>query len=385
MAYHAFLCLLFLPISLSQGFIPATFPQCANDCLAKFNNGTFIGNCAVGDAACVCAESSFQDGWACCVNTGCNEADEASAIGTMKSQCPTSPNIGSCAAGRDPGRSGGGRGGGRFGGGGGRFGGGGGGQPADPVPPVTVTAPAVPVTVVSPVTINNPVTVVPSPVIPDTPLPVSTPIEVPAPVSVAPVPFSTVAPAPAPATITTTSVLTSLQEIVVTSLVSDAALPSPVPSDTLLSTPSVEQPSVLSTNSVGTATTGQLDTLEGALPSTTLFSSTVLPTGTPPSPILSPTNTDKPSPSKPMTDGQKAGIAIAVLVTVALIAIGAYFFMRWRKRSIDKEFEELKEQHEANKARPKSKALPVYPRTDTTVVGGVGAYRDIFEKPGGAG
>lgn len=86
-----------------------------------------------------------------------------------------------------------------------------------------------------------------------------------------------------------------------------------------------------------------------------------------------------------MTGGQKAGVAIAVLVAIALIATGIYFFMRWRKRALDKEFEELKEQHEANKSRPKSQPLPVYPRTDTTVVGGVGAYRDIFDKPGSGG
>ncbi|MAD87563.1 MAG: hypothetical protein CL912_31785 [Deltaproteobacteria bacterium] len=49
-----------------------------------------MGNCAIGDPACICAESNFQDGWACCVNTGCNEADEASAIGTMKSQVSSS-------------------------------------------------------------------------------------------------------------------------------------------------------------------------------------------------------------------------------------------------------------------------------------------------------
>lgn len=253
--------------------------------------------------------------------------------------------------------------------------------------PVTVTAPApppvaVPVTVVSPVTINNPVTVAPSPIIPDTQLPISTP---PAPGSAAPVPFSTITPASVPATITATSVLTSLQEIVVTSFISDAALPSPVPSGAPLSPPLVEGSTLLSTESIDTMGTGQPNTLEGALPFTTLFSSTVLPTGTPPSPILTPTNTDEPRPSKPMTDGQKAGIAVAVLVTVALIAIGVYFFMRWRKRLIDKEFEELKGQHEANKAMPESKALPVYPRTDTTVVGGFGAYRDVFDKPGGAG
>jgi flagellar basal body-associated protein FliL len=86
-----------------------------------------------------------------------------------------------------------------------------------------------------------------------------------------------------------------------------------------------------------------------------------------------------------MTDGQKAGVGIAVLATVALIAAGTYFFMRWRKRALDKEFAELKEQHEANKSRPKSQPLPVYPRTDTTIVGGFGAYRDVFDKPGSGG
>lgn len=86
-----------------------------------------------------------------------------------------------------------------------------------------------------------------------------------------------------------------------------------------------------------------------------------------------------------MTDGAKAGIAISVLITIALIAAGIFFFMRWKKRALDREFKELKEEHQANKARPKAKQDLVYPRTDTTVVGGRMAYRDIFDKPGSPG
>jgi hypothetical protein len=69
-----------------------------NTCLANFNTGTNIDNCAVSNAACVCADTDVQSGWACCLSTGCNAADAASVIGVMKNQCPDSPNIGTCAA-----------------------------------------------------------------------------------------------------------------------------------------------------------------------------------------------------------------------------------------------------------------------------------------------
>ncbi|KAL2068651.1 hypothetical protein VTL71DRAFT_14988 [Oculimacula yallundae] len=299
MAFYALIFLFFLPLGISQDVVPANFPDCANNCLSNFTNGTFTGNCPTADVACLCAETSFQDGWACCVNTNCGESDERSAIGAMKSQCPNSKDIGECSNGRNPG-TGFGRWGNRFGGGpfrgGGWNGGWNGGWSGDRtgrngeesgVQSPTSTPNAVTVTE-SLVTIVNPVTVTV-----DNPLTVSAPP---------------------------------------------------------LSTPTI--------------------------PTTTLPSDTLLPVATAvsPSPILN--IAAESGPAKPMTDGQKAGVAIAVFVAVALIAAGIYFFVRWRKRAIDKEFEKLKEQHE-----PKSRPLTVYPRTDTTVVGGVGAYRDIFDKP----
>ena len=85
-------------------------------CLTDFNTGADIDNCAVSNAACVCADTDCQSGWACCLSTGSNEADAASAIGVMKNQCLDSPNIGTRAAniaaraGRSPPSFGGGRG-----------------------------------------------------------------------------------------------------------------------------------------------------------------------------------------------------------------------------------------------------------------------------------
>lgn len=66
-------------------------------CLTNFNTGTNIDDCAVSNADCVCIDTDCQSGWACCLSTGCNAADTASAIGVMKNQCPDSPNIGTCA------------------------------------------------------------------------------------------------------------------------------------------------------------------------------------------------------------------------------------------------------------------------------------------------
>ncbi|KAH8764090.1 hypothetical protein F5882DRAFT_383392 [Hyaloscypha sp. PMI_1271] len=107
----------FLPVGFpQQTFIHASFPVCASTCLTDFNTGADIDNCAVSNAACVCADTDCQSGWACGLSTGSNAADAASAIGVMKTQCLDSPNIGTRAAniaaraGRSPPSFGGGRG-----------------------------------------------------------------------------------------------------------------------------------------------------------------------------------------------------------------------------------------------------------------------------------
>jgi hypothetical protein len=43
-------------------------------CLTDFNTGADIDNCAVSNAACVCADTDCQSGWACCLSTGSRTA-----------------------------------------------------------------------------------------------------------------------------------------------------------------------------------------------------------------------------------------------------------------------------------------------------------------------
>jgi len=47
-----------------------------------------------------------------------------------------------------------------------------------------------------------------------------------------------------------------------------------------------------------------------------------------------------------------------------------------------REFEEIKEQHHPSGESPEPRAVPLYPRAETTIVGGGATYRDIFDKPG---
>jgi hypothetical protein len=141
----------------------------------------------------------------------------------------------------------------------------------------------------------------------------------------------------------------------------------------ITSTTVVEQTNVLSTDSVETTNAVS----ESAF--TTFYSSTIRPTDTLPAPVLSPTNTPQPSP--PMANSAKVGIAIVVVLMVTLIAVGVFFFVRWRKRAIERKFEELKEEYHGNRQSPEPRAVPLYPRAEATVVGGVEAYRDVFDKP----
>jgi hypothetical protein len=82
-----------------------------------------------------------------------------------------------------------------------------------------------------------------------------------------------------------------------------------------------------------------------------------------------------------MAIGAKAGIAIGVLIGVSVLGVVFFFFMRWRKRAMEREFEQIKEQHHRSGQSPEPRAVSLYPRASTTIVGGGATYRDIFDKP----
>ncbi|KAH8676348.1 hypothetical protein BX600DRAFT_432861 [Xylariales sp. PMI_506] len=72
--------------SLAAGQL-GDLPTCAKSCLTEFTSGDNIGGCAAINAKCICAQSTFIDGIACCLAGACDSADQSSAVTYAVSFC----------------------------------------------------------------------------------------------------------------------------------------------------------------------------------------------------------------------------------------------------------------------------------------------------------
>jgi hypothetical protein len=114
------------------------------------------------------------------------------------------------------------------------------------------------------------------------------------------------------------------------------ALSAARPTILLTSTAVIKQTSILSSENVQSteAVSQSVFGFTAAASSTTFYTSAIGSAASPPALVLSPTDTLRLS--QPMANGAKAGIAITVLITVSLIAVVIFSFVRWRKRAIDR-------------------------------------------------
>jgi len=56
-----------------------TLPSCAQSCVVKFTSGSNIGGCSSSDIKCICGNSGFLSGIACCLAGQCDAADQTAA------------------------------------------------------------------------------------------------------------------------------------------------------------------------------------------------------------------------------------------------------------------------------------------------------------------
>ncbi|KAJ8070296.1 hypothetical protein OCU04_000678 [Sclerotinia nivalis] len=78
-------------------------PTCAQSCVTRYTSGSEIGGCTNLDVACICSNSSFLSGIACCLADACEAADEATAVAYAQNLCRTAgvtnlPSAVSCAS-----------------------------------------------------------------------------------------------------------------------------------------------------------------------------------------------------------------------------------------------------------------------------------------------
>ncbi|TEY82953.1 hypothetical protein BOTCAL_0026g00160 [Botryotinia calthae] len=78
-------------------------PTCAQSCVTQYTTGSQIAGCASLDIACICSNSSFLNGIACCLADACDTEDEQTAVTYAQNLCRTSgvtnlPSVVSCAS-----------------------------------------------------------------------------------------------------------------------------------------------------------------------------------------------------------------------------------------------------------------------------------------------
>jgi len=65
-------------------------PTCAQSCVTQFTSGSNIGSCNSLDIACICSNSNFLGGIACCLAGACSPADQVAATNYAQSFCKIS-------------------------------------------------------------------------------------------------------------------------------------------------------------------------------------------------------------------------------------------------------------------------------------------------------
>ncbi|VUC27101.1 unnamed protein product [Clonostachys rosea] len=79
-------------LALAAGFASAQLedvPECAKSCLVQYTTGTQIANCAQLDIKCICSNTQFLDGIACCLDKDCDAAGKSAAVTFAKQICST--------------------------------------------------------------------------------------------------------------------------------------------------------------------------------------------------------------------------------------------------------------------------------------------------------
>ncbi|KAF6815067.1 CFEM domain-containing protein [Colletotrichum musicola] len=62
-------------------------PACAQECVNKYTTTNAIAGCSQLDIKCICSNSGFLDGIACCLAAACPKADQDSAVKFAKDIC----------------------------------------------------------------------------------------------------------------------------------------------------------------------------------------------------------------------------------------------------------------------------------------------------------
>ncbi|KAF9870044.1 CFEM domain-containing protein [Colletotrichum karsti] len=62
-------------------------PTCAQGCVNQYTSGTAIAGCSNLDIKCICSNSGFLDGIACCLAAACPKADQDTAVKFAKNIC----------------------------------------------------------------------------------------------------------------------------------------------------------------------------------------------------------------------------------------------------------------------------------------------------------
>ncbi|OHE91804.1 hypothetical protein CORC01_12878 [Colletotrichum orchidophilum] len=62
-------------------------PTCAQGCVNQYTTGGAIANCSQVDVKCICSNSGFLDGIACCLAGVCSTTDQENAVKFAKNIC----------------------------------------------------------------------------------------------------------------------------------------------------------------------------------------------------------------------------------------------------------------------------------------------------------
>jgi len=64
-------------------------PECAKPCLEDYTSGNQIADCGQFDIECICSNSDFIDGIACCLDENCDQEGKDSAVKFAQQICGT--------------------------------------------------------------------------------------------------------------------------------------------------------------------------------------------------------------------------------------------------------------------------------------------------------
>ncbi|KAH0491256.1 hypothetical protein TgHK011_002693 [Trichoderma gracile] len=76
-----------LSLVFLSGLVAAQIPDCATGCVTKYTTGTSIAGCGQLDIACICKNSDFLNGIACCLASACDKDGQAQAVKYAKQIC----------------------------------------------------------------------------------------------------------------------------------------------------------------------------------------------------------------------------------------------------------------------------------------------------------